>query len=417
MLNVSIRLILKFAAISLFFSQANAQVDMSAPAMAKRLLERFAGSKVPGDDPLLIQIVPMVAAGNMQGAADIASTHPGFLNNTVKHMALQMSTRDETLLTPLNDFTATIIGVVRDGTDARELLTGNFTYQADPTRIPTGITVRSNGTTDIAQSNNHYADMDRRDIDLGVVLRKVSPQILQSTVTRGLVPNPDPAGLITTRTFLSEHAVAGTNRRPVEYMFREFLCTPLSGVADITASDNRAGRDVTRFPGGSNLTYETTCKGCHTQHDAMRGAFAKWDFPANVAINLNAEPAGSNVNGFTNGVVAKMNRNSTEFPFGYVTTNTSWINNTTGASNMSMIGWRGAYQMGSDVKSLAAAFANSERFSQCMVKRVYDTVCSSGFDIAAALPYTKDIATRFEQSGYNMKQLFSIVAASKECGL
>lgn len=406
-----------FAAVSLLISQANAQVDMSAPAQAKRLLERIAGGKVPGDHPLLAQITPLVAANNLKAAADIAVTHPGFLNVTVKNMAAEMSTREETILQPLNDFMATLIGVVRDGGDARELLTGNFTYQADPALVPTGITVRSDGSADIAFSNNHYDDLNRRDIDLGLVLRRVSPQQLYSQVTRTLVPNPDPAGLITTRTYLAAHAVAGTNRRPVEYMFREFLCTPLAGVADITAPDNRTGRDVTRVPGGSNLTYETTCKGCHTQHDAMRGAFARWDFPNNVAINSAAEPAGSAIGGYTNGIVQKMNRNNTEFPFGFVTADTSWINNTINASNMAMVGWRGAYQAGNDVKSLAAAFANSQRFSQCMVKRVYDSVCQSGFDIGSAQNYTKDMATRFENAGYNLKQLFSMVAASKECGL
>lgn len=398
-----------------FEATAQMTIDHSPAGKAKRILERISSSKIPGDHQLLQPITTAVASGNLEEAATLALTHPGFLNVTVKNLAGQISTREETLLTPLNDFSATFIGVVRDDLDARQLLTGNFVYQADPTKIPAGITVRSNVTTDIAQSNNHYQDLDRPDIDLGVVLRQVSPQPLFSNVTRTVVANPDPAGLVTTRTFLAAHASAGTNRRPVEYMFREFLCTPLAGVADVTASDGRVGRDVSRSPGGITDTYLTSCKGCHTQHDSMRGAFARWDFINNTPANSVVE--GANANGFRNGIATKMNINQNEFQYGFTTADSTWVNNTTGALNMSMIGWRGEYQSGDGVKSLATAFANSKRFSQCMVKRVFESVCAVGLDITKNINFVGDMANRFESSNYNFKKLFSAVAASKECGL
>lgn len=412
-------MIFSFVAVSVgIASLAHAQMTSPAsePALrTKRILERISGAKAPGDHPLLAQMMGLVSNGNVRGAATLALADEGFLNITVKQMALKMSTRAETVRTPLNDMTATFVGLVRDDLDARLLLTGNFSYIADANRIPAGLQVRSNVASDIVRSNNHYQDLDRPDVDLAEVLTRADGQQLFSTQAGGLAPNPDPAGVITSRAFLGAHADAGTNRRPVEYIFREFMCAPMTNWSDITASDARIGRDIDRFPGGDHMKFQTNCKGCHTQLDGFRGALAKWDFRNGSLVHSSLEAP--NANGFRNGVSTKLNANADVYPDGYVTANSSWINNAISTSNAAMFGWRGQVMSGNDLRELTTVISNSRRFSQCMVKRVYESICHPSFSIENQSAFTDRMAQAFESNGYKFKNLFAEVAAAPECGL
>lgn len=401
-------------AFSLMAASAVAQLDMSSSARAKRILERISGVKVPGDHPLLTQMKAAIDAGDVNGAATLALQHEGFLNVTVKQMVLKMSTREETIRTPLNDMVATFIGAIRDDLDARTLLTGNYTYRADPARVPNGVTVRSNVLNDILRSNNHYEDLDSPNIDLGAVLTRIDGQQVASILSNAAVANPDPAGVLTSRAFMGAHADMGTNRRPVEFTFREFMCTEITQMSDISMPDDRIGRDIDRFPGGEHLKFQTSCKGCHTQLDGFRGAFARWDFINGAIIHSGVENA--NRNGFSNGISNKLNTNNNVFPQGYVVTDSTWVNNATGTANAARFGWRGGMS-GDGVKDFAAAIANSKRFSECMAKRVYEEVCQPVISIEGNKSYIANLAQRFESANYNFKKLFVDVVTSKECGI
>lgn len=378
---------------------------------AKKLLERISSTKVSSDHPLLAPMAEKLRSGDRIGAAEIATTHPNFLNTTVKLMALKMSTREETFRQDLNDFAASVIGVTRDQTDARELLQGNFTYRADVTKIPAGVRVRMDVTADMLQSNNHYRDLENPAVDLGQVLSRVEGQVIldgRNTV----VPNPDPAGVLTSRAFMGAHAIDGTNRRPVEFTFREFLCVPIEDWSDTKAADTRIGRDIDRFPGGEHEKFLTSCKGCHTQMDSLRGAFAKWDFQGNRIVNSRIA---NRTGGFdANGVSNKLNKNSTVYPSGYVTRDDSFINNSRQPANEALFKWRGATS-GNGVKAFGAMVANSKRFSQCMVKRVYDATCRTELDTKSNQAFLTQYADKFEQSGYKLKKLFQEVAITQQC--
>jgi hypothetical protein len=377
---------------------------------AKKLLERLSSTKVPIDDPRLLQMTPLLLAGQWQQAAEIATTHPGFLNLTVKQMAQRMSTREETFRLSLNDFGAMVIGVTRDNLDARTLLTENFYYRGDPARIPANITVDSNLVPDFINSNNHYEDLDRPEIDLGVVLMRVEGQVISGD-GRTAVANPDPAGLLTTRSFMGSHADAGTNRRLVEYTFRQFMCVPMGDWADTKVSDAHIGRDIDRFPGGDHMKFQTSCKGCHTQMDGFRGAFARWDFQGGRIVH-----SAVGGNGRTNGIFNKMNKNQNVFAHGYVTTDSSFVNNARGPSNEAFFGWRGSQlDRGADVRQFGQLVANSKRFSQCMVKRVYDTVCRQDLNPKTNKAYLELNGNWFEQQSYNIKRLFERIAVQPEC--
>ncbi len=403
---------------------ANAQVrpDISAAnptAMdqkARKIYERLTGTKLPADSPVIAQMVALLNKGDLAGAAQIATADPNFLNITVKLMALEMSTRDETIKTPLNDMVAGIIGVTRDQTDARELLTGNFYY------VGSGTNVRVDLNADILLSNNHYADLESTRQDLAANLVRVEGQKIATSATTN-VANPDPAGVLTSRAFMGAHALMGTNRRLVEYTFREFACVPLSEWADTGASDLRIGRDIDRFPAADHMKFLTSCKGCHTVMDGFRGAFANWDFDGmglkNATVNTKGGASAFVIAADGNNVVTKMNRNNTVFPSGYVMTNNTWVNNAIRPANASFFEWRGSTSGetlgGTGVKSFGTLVANSRRFSQCMAKRVYKSVCRKELDTVANKEKLKQWGDEFEASGYKIKKLYENVATKTEC--
>ncbi|HEY8269447.1 MAG TPA: hypothetical protein VIG33_01055 [Pseudobdellovibrionaceae bacterium] len=378
---------------------------------ARKMYERLTGAKLPIDSPVINQMVDLLNKGDLPGAAQIATADPNFYNITVKLMALALSTREETIKTPLNDMAADFIGVTRDGKDARELLTGNFYYMGS------GAGIRSELINDLLLSNNHYADLESNRVDLAANLVRVEGQMI-ATSASATAPNPDPAGVLTSRAFMGAHALMGTNRRLLEYTFREFMCVPKEGWADAEASDARIGRDVDRFPAGDHMKYLTSCKGCHTVMDGFRGAFAKWDFDGKGLKHsaVNARGGGDfGIAADANGVANKMNKNNTIFPSGYIMTDDSFVNNAIRPSNASLFQWRGNSAIGKGVKDFGAIVANSRRFSQCMAKRAFETVCRKMVDATKDRSKLEKWGDEFEASGYQLKKLFESVAGKPEC--
>jgi len=350
-------------------------------------------------------------------------------------MAMKMSNREETIRAPFNDFAASFVGVTRDERSAKELLTGDFFYMADPKKAK----VRTDMFKDFLVSNNHYEDLENGQWDLGKVLIRVPGPGVPAGIPNGqqipidasgtMSPNPDPAGVITSRAFMAAHAVAGTNRRLVEFAFREFMCVPMSEMADTSASPARIGRDIDRLPGGDAVKFETSCKGCHTVMDGFRGAFARFDF-ANVTVgnatfgvvrNTQINKSGSFrfPNGGVDGsdVVRKMNHNENVFPNGFEITDDSFVNNAVGAANRGLFGWEGSRSRGGvGVNQFGQMIADSTRFSQCMAKRVYETVCLPGSKTDGRVnPLVQGLAGKFKESGYNLRSLFQQAAANSSC--
>jgi hypothetical protein len=411
---------------------------------ARKLIERLSGVIIPIDHPLISRVQTRIEQNDLLGAAkivtgDIATAepgHPDFLNTVIKQFALRLSNREETIRAPLNDMAASFIGVTRDERNAQELLTGDFFYMANPSLA----TVRSDIFRDVLTSNNHYEDLEKSHWDLGKVLMRIPSAQAPASYPRGqqiaidvtgtMTPNPDPAGVLTSRAFMSAHAIAGTNRRMVEYTLREFTCTPISEVADTSASPARIGRDVDRLPGADQTKFETSCKGCHTIMDGFRGAFAKFDY-ANVTVNNTAYGfiRNTQVNriaaafGFpanmvdTYGTVRKMNHNENVFPNGYVITDDSFVNNAVGINNKVTFGWDGPNKFGGvGVNQFGRMIADSERFAQCMAKRVFETVCTPDAPHDTKISEViASLATKFKASGYKFRSLFQDVAAHPSC--
>ncbi len=123
---------------------------------AHLIYKRITGLNTPIYNPIVIEMADRLkAAGSIDeevAAARLATADNFFYNITVRDMAARMSTRDQTVNTPLNDMVATIIGVARDDIPATQLLTGNFYYYGRPdlTNAPMDL------AKDFLLSNNHY---------------------------------------------------------------------------------------------------------------------------------------------------------------------------------------------------------------------------------------------------------------------
>jgi hypothetical protein len=383
----------------------------SAREKALSIYKRLNGVSVPIDSPILKQMEPLIVSGQLKQAAQLASGQRGFLNVVVKDFAAKMSTREETVAAPLSDFVATVVGVTKDSVDARQLLIGNFTYTGTA-----GLTgVRSVLEADILSSNNHYTDIETLNLDLGTSLARSDVQKLVGPAGTA-VDNPEPAGLLTTRAFMEAHASAGTNRRIIEYAFREFLCVPMTDFADATGPDAMIGKDVDRFPGGSNEKFQVTCKACHSNHDPLRPAVARFDFADNIVKHALVLPNGTGAAQMRQnpvGISAKMNQNATVFPEGYGVNDSTWVNQANRGANIDFFGWRG-WQTGNGVNQFGSMVANAEGFSRCMAKRIYQTVCKRD-PASFEQPMLRAAALNFETSNYNLRSLFEDIASRPEC--
>lgn len=361
-------LILSFLIICTF-----AVADSSAVSSqrARKLFERLSGVPLLLSDARLATMVVHIDKNDWRGAARIATDDDRFINITIRDWAAVMSNRKESPFVPFNDFQALVMGIVRDGLDARELLTANYRYQGGPP-LPA-----------VSSSNsNHYLEMEKQGLNYKKTLVQRIPQWDDVS---------DAAGLLTTYTWASEHLVAGTNRRSTEFTFQEFLCSPIQKWRDFGMPDGRVRRDVPRTPSGSPETFQTECRTCHALLDGLTGAFANFDF-ANGGIRFGK-----------NWVAPKMNQNAEVYPQGFEVRDASWINLATEHHNESF-GWR-SNTAGFGIGEFARMVAHAKAFSGCMVRRAYTKVCRAEPD--ATLVET--LSTGFEEN-YLLKDLFENVA-------
>lgn len=404
---------------------------------AQRLYERMTGTITPIDNPVLVQMEQKLNQGQLQEAAALVTEQPNFYNITVKQMALKMSTREETIRIPFNDMAAMIVGVVRDETDARELLTGNFNYVGNaefmytteddklkkPLHTAEALYQRAGGL--LSSSTSHYIALDNPKYDLSKILQRVEGQKIAQQFTQreaGLitappivVDNPDPAGVITSFAFAAAHMTAGTSRRPVEYTFRQFMCVPIELWADTKASSGRIGRDIDRAPGGDPNVFKTSCQGCHNVMDGFRGAFARYDYKGSIIHGLVNTNDTLIKGGNAQGIIGKINSNQAVSSVGYTTIDDSFVNNANQNNNANLFGWRSPSNVGMGVREFGAMVANSKRYSACWVKRVYETVCKKELTEEDMTTWVPQFAQTFEKDEYNLKKLFQKVSVYPSC--
>lgn len=263
------------------FANAASETEMRK---AKKLYERLSGVKVSSSKPELKVAASYLADGKKMEAVRYITSSPDFLNVQIRNLSLRLSNKDESVKVPFNDFSALIVGIVRDNKDFREVLTADYYY--DVTGSPNEDDQR---TRFFYQTNFTPVETNYMDLTKALVFRPRQQMVTmaydtsynQSDKSFSLIStadNPDSAGVLTTRIFAERNLSGGSNRRAVEFTLKQFLCVSMAEAADSNASDQYVGRDVERFPAGDHNKYLTSCKSCHAVMDGMRGAFAKMDY-------------------------------------------------------------------------------------------------------------------------------------------
>lgn len=371
-------------------------------SQARAMFIAITGLQVGIDDARVIKMEALLKTGDTTGAAAVAASDSSFLDIRIANIAKAMSNRAETAQVTLNDFATTFIGVARDNIDARQLLTGNFYYMDDAV---SGHPFLYQGTGALESSmGDHFKYFEARQYSPSATIKRIDG-IHHNT---GTFADGDAAGVITSVEFMRNHANNGTNRRIIDYTFREFLCTELANWKDATRPDDWVGRDVDRQAGGDGTTYQTTCRACHSQLDAFRGAFAYFEFHKDIIYT-----PGKVVNVDTLGM-HRFDRNATVYPNGHVTTDNSWANYANGFLNADRFGWRGP-NAGHGQNEFAQLIANSQGFSRCMSRRFFTAMCKRA-PATSEETVIRNIATQWEKT-YKLKDLAGLVVNSSSCTL
>ncbi|MFZ0009818.1 MAG: hypothetical protein WAK94_16405, partial [Steroidobacteraceae bacterium] len=83
---------------------------------AKRIYERIAGVPPSAADlqTMVNDITGQSGQAGLLAAASYATSAPTFYDVTLKNFSMPWTNRDATVFSPLNDYVATVIGMVRD---------------------------------------------------------------------------------------------------------------------------------------------------------------------------------------------------------------------------------------------------------------------------------------------------------------
>jgi hypothetical protein len=364
---------------------------------AKRIHDRIAG--VPPDAVTLQAMVDEMNSTDAVTAARMYATEaPEFYNVTLKNFAAPWTNRDGNVFVSLNDYTATIIGMVRDDYDFRDILSADVVYVGSGTGIP-----------GYAGNNNaHYEALEARGVDLKANLQPRA----QSQLTG--VPTSATAGVMTTRAAAQAYFIDGTNRAMLRFTLVNHLCRDMEQVHDITRAPDRIRQDVSRSPGGDSRVFLNNCIGCHSGMDPLAQAFAYYDFeydrdndPGGSAGTISYNDAGVTDPDTGTRVESKYFNNAATFEHGFATPDDTWTNYWRAGQN-ALLGWDpGLPGTGAGAQSLGVELAASDAFARCQVEKVFKNVClrppQDGLDRAQV----DSMVTSFRLQGYNLKQVFA----------
>jgi len=376
-------------ALTLLAAQAAIPAYAGPTEQAERIYERLDGVKP--SPAVLSQMVNAIngASGNqgLVNAAVIATdptTGKTFYNVVLKNMVTPWTNRDQTVFAPLNDYTATVIGMVRDGVPFDQVLSGDILYTVNASGLP----------APSINNNNHYATAETNGVDLSSALVKTS----QSAVY-GL-PSAATAGVITTYGGASAFFINGTNRAMFRFTMINHMCNDMQTLMDTTRPSDRIRQDVSRSPGGDSRIFLNNCVACHSGMDPMAQAFAYYDF--DVTANQLMYTAGQ--------VQPKYHINAQNFPQGFVTPDDSWSNRWRAGPN-SVFGWGSGGGSGNGAKSWGQEIAGSQQFASCKVQQVFQTVCLRTPQTAQDQSIAGSATAAFQQN-HDLKSVFQQVAAA-----
>ncbi len=386
---------------------------------AHRIINRLTGTVAPNATidamETLLENDPLCTPTEQLGcgkeaaeyAVDPANTPAArsFYNVTLKNFAAPWTNEEQTVFTPLNDYSATVIGTVRDGHDFREILYADRLY------------VGNNSPAYNNSNNAHYEVLEARDpgeTNPAISGDLSNDNVLLETTQTAVRPGVAPAGIMTSRAGAMAFFSDGTNRAMFRFTLMNHLCTDLEPLKDNTRTPDHVRRDISRSPGGDSRIFLNGCVGCHAGMDGMAGAYAYYEWvytndktDGHLEYQNTANTAKFHDLGPSIGVSRKHNINGTNFEYGYITTDDSWINYWRNGPNSilgnrpgdSGIGWlhpadgtdgisiddpEKNNSVGNGARSLGIELANSRAFAQCQVDKVFKAVCLRDPNVFAA---------------------------------
>ncbi len=350
---------------------------------AKRIHDRIAG--VPPTAAMLDAMAADIAGGNALDAALTAVEAPAFYNVTLKNFAAPWTNRDQSVFVPLNDYTATVIGMVRDDVPFNTALSANMVYVGAG-----GLGLPAYSMT----SNAHYQALEDQGIDLKANL----VQTAQTAVTD--LPAGAVAGLMTTRAASEAFFYLGTNRAMFRFTVLNHLCKELEEIKDTTLPVDRIRQDVSRSPGGDSRIFMNNCVGCHSGMDPLSQAFAYYNFDTTAGRVV-----------YTPGTVqTKHLINPDNFKPGYITPDDRWDNYWRRGQNR-LLGWSSSLAgSGTGAASLGTELAASDAFASCQVRKVFRNVCLRDPVDSADRNQVDAMVTSFRSNGYGLKRVFAEAA-------
>jgi len=363
---------------------------------AARMFQRLTG--VPPDDATLASMSTDITQGNALGAAYTAMQNDNFYSVVLKNYAMPWTNVAQTQFAPLNDYVATVIGMVRDDVPFNTVLSADIIYIGASNL---GLPAYSN--TD----DNHYTQLELSGAKLG------NPAVLvqskQSTVT-GL-PAAATAGVLTSRAAGQAFFSLGTNRRMFRFTMINFFCGDMPNFMDTTRPTDRIRQDVSRSPGGDSQLFFNNCVGCHSGMDPMAQAFAHYDFTTPINPSTGApDPTNGQLTYTPTTIAPKYFHNNLTFPDGFITPDDSWSNRWRTGQN-SLIGWDPTLTgSGTGMKSLGVELESTTQFAQCQVQQVFQTVCLRPPSTAADYTQVTTMTGDFKSGGYKLKQVFAEAA-------
>jgi hypothetical protein len=370
------------AGVALMAIQACAPASAGPREQARRIHDRLAG--VPPSDTVLTQMAADIAGGQTDAAAQLAMANPNFYNVTLKNFVAPWTNRARSVFVPLNDYTATVIGMVRDDVDFSTALSADLLYVANTSGAPAYSPA----------NNDHYQYLDDNNVDLSTALQPATQSGLLG------LPVAATAGLITTRASASAFFINGTNRAMFRFTMINHMCRDLEQLQDSSLPPDRIRQDVSRSPGGDSRVFLNSCITCHAGMDPLAQAFAFYNF--DTTSNQLVYTAGA--------VQPKYLINSDNFKPGYVTTDDHWDNRYRQGANQ-VLGFDSTLTgSGTGAKSMGQELAHSDGFAQCQVEKVFKVVCLRDPGNAADRQAVSSIKAKFKTTGYKMKQVFADAA-------
>ena len=372
-------------------------LGLSVPAhagsreQAQRIHERVAG--VPASATVLATMENAIATNTATDqvctdngvvgadcAAYIAMEDANFYGVTLKNFAAPWTNRDQSIFVPLNDYIATVIGMVRDDVAFNTLLSADLTY------VGNGVNPAPS-----ASDNAHYAQLEASNANLRDVLVSMPQSSIQG------IPSSATAGVMTSRAASEAFFVAGTNRAMFRFTLLNHMCNDMEQMHDTKLPPDWIRQDVSRSPGGDSRLFLNNCIGCHSGMDPLAGAFAYYNYNETTG-RLEYTPGN---------VQPKYFNNDLNFPQGFRTTDDSWENRWRDVGQNAYLDFGATPGSGNGAKSLGDELANSGAFASCQVRKVFRAVCLRDPEDQADRDAAAAITNTFRTTGYSMKRVFA----------